>query len=214
MSKTFGPRDKISLVIPRIGDNSRRSKNFGICSYYRRFLKGFSKLAAPLIDIMKKGAFKWTEETHKIFDKMKEVMSTCLVLALLDFTQPFVLECDALGEGIGAILLQHRYPIAYESRKLTESNRFYSIYDKEMLIIIHALVKFRQYLVGGNFVVKTDHNSLRHFLGKKGLNERQQKWVRKLKAYDFDVEYVKGNKNAVFDALSRKPVLIFFILRS
>jgi hypothetical protein len=74
-----------------------------------------------------------------------------------------------------------------------------------MLAIMHALAKFRQYLVGGKFVVKTDHNNLRHFLGQKDLNERQQKWVSKLQAYDFDIEYVKGKKNAVVDALSRKP---------
>jgi hypothetical protein len=60
-------------------------------------------------------------------------------------------------------------------------------------------------LVGGKFVVKTDHNNLRHFLGKKDLNERKHKWVSKLQAYDFDIEYVKGKKNVVVDALSRKP---------
>jgi hypothetical protein len=65
--------------------------------------------------------------------------------------------------------MQQRHLIAYESRKLTESERLYSIYDKEMLAIMHALEKFRQYLVGGKFVVKTDHNSLRHFLGQEGL---------------------------------------------
>jgi hypothetical protein len=65
--------------------------------------------------------------------------------------------------------------------------------------------KFQQYLVGGKFVVKTDHNSLRHFMGKKDLNERQQKWVSKLQAYEFDIKYVKGKKNAVVDALSRRP---------
>jgi hypothetical protein len=130
-------------------------------------------LAAPLIDLTKEGAFIWTEEAQKTFDCMKEMMRTCPVLALQDFSQPFVLECDALGEGIGAILMQQRYPITYKSRNLTELARLYPIYDKEMLTIMHALLKFRQYLLGGKFVVKTDHNNLRHFLGKKDLNERQ-----------------------------------------
>jgi len=74
-----------------------------------------------------------------------------------------------------------------------------------MLAIMHALEKFIQYLVGGKFVVNTGHNSLRHFLEKKDLNMRQQKWVIKLQAYDFDIEYVKGKKNTTIDALSRKP---------
>jgi hypothetical protein len=73
----------------------------------------------------------------------------------------------------------------------------YSIYDKEMLAIMHALTKFRQYLVGNKFVVKTDHNNLKYFLEQKDLNECQQKWVTKVQAFDFDIEYVKGKKNIV-----------------
>jgi hypothetical protein len=66
----------------------------------------------------------------KTFDHMKEVMSTCPVLALPDFTQPFVLECDASGEGIGAVLMQQRNMIAYERRNLSEREKLYPIYDK------------------------------------------------------------------------------------
>jgi hypothetical protein len=78
---------------------------FGLCSYYRRFVKGFSQLGAPLTDLTKKGVFHWTEESQQTLNKMKEVMSTCPVLALPDFSQPFVLECDASGVGIGAVLM-------------------------------------------------------------------------------------------------------------
>jgi hypothetical protein len=178
---------------------------FGICSYYRRFVKGFSQLCAPLTDLTKKGAFKWSDEAQLDFDKMKKVMSTCLVLALPYFSQPFILECDASGEGIGAVLMQNMHPIAFESRKLRGLELLYTIYDKEMLAIMHALAKFRQYLVGAKFVVITDHNSLKYFLEKKDLNERQQKWVSKIQAYDFDIEFVKGKNNVVADALSRRP---------
>lgn len=115
-------------------------------------------------------------------------MSTCPILALPDFTRPFILECNASGEGIGAVLMQDRHRIAYESRKLTQTKCLYSIYDKEMLVIVHALTKFRQYLVGGKFVVCTDHNSLRYFLEQRDLNKRQQKWVSKVQASDFDIE--------------------------
>jgi hypothetical protein len=177
----------------------------GICTYYRKFVKGFSQLCAPLIDLTKKGAFKWNEEAQMTMDKMKKVMSTCLVLALPDFNLPFTLECDALGEGIGAILMQNRHPLAYESRKLRGPELLYKIYDKEMLAIMHALAKFRQYLVGARFVVKSDHNSLKYLLEQKDLNERQQKWVSRIHAYDFDIEFVKGKNNVVADALSRRP---------
>jgi hypothetical protein len=120
-------------------------------------------LGVPLTDMMKKGAFQWIEESQHTFERMKEVMNTCLVLALPKFSQPFVLECDASGVGIGAVLMQGGHPIVFESRKLNESKRLYSIYDKEMLAIMHALKKFRQYLVGNIFVVKTDHNSQKYF---------------------------------------------------
>ena len=77
-----------------------------------------------------------------------------------------------------------------------------------MLAIMHALAKFRQYLVGGKFKIKTDHNSLKYFLEQKNLNERQQKWVSKIQAYDFEIEYVKGKHNIIVDALSRRPTTI------
>jgi hypothetical protein len=177
----------------------------GICTYYRKFVKGFSQLCAPLTDLTKKGAFKWSEEAQVTMEKMKKVMSTCPVLALLDFGLPFTLECDASREGIGAVLMQNMQPLAYESRKLKGPELLYNIYDKEMLAIMHALAKFRQYLVGARFVVKSNHNSLKYLLEQKDLNERQQKWVSKIQAYDFDIEFVKGKNNAVADALSRRP---------
>jgi hypothetical protein len=136
---------------------------------------------------------------------MKEVMGTCPMLALPDFTLPFVLGCDASGEGIGVVLMQGGHPIVFKNQKISKPDRLYSIYDKEMLAFMHSLTKFRQYLVGSKFVVKTDHNSLKYFLEQKDLNECQQKWVMKVQAFNFDIEYVKGKKNIVADALSRRP---------
>jgi hypothetical protein len=87
----------------------------GICTYYRKFVKGFSQLCAPLTDLTKKGAFIWNVEAQMTMDKMKKVMSTCPFLAFPDFGLPFTLECDASREGIGVILMQNRYPLSYES---------------------------------------------------------------------------------------------------
>jgi hypothetical protein len=87
----------------------------GICTYYRKFVKGFSQLCAPLTNLTKKEAFKWSEEAQATMEKMKKVMSTCPDLSLSDFGLPFTLECDASGEGIGAILMQNRHPLAYAS---------------------------------------------------------------------------------------------------
>ena len=86
------------------------------------------------------------------------------MLAIIDSSLPFVVECDASREGIGDVLTQWGHPIAFDIRKLNQSEKGYSIYDKEMLAIMHTLHKFRQYLVCGRFIVKTYHNSLRFFL--------------------------------------------------
>jgi hypothetical protein len=78
---------------------------FGICNYYRRFVRGFSQLGAPLTDLTRQGVFIWPDESQKSFDHMKEFMGTCPVLALPNFTLSFVLECDAFGEGIEIVLI-------------------------------------------------------------------------------------------------------------
>jgi hypothetical protein len=106
--------------------------------------------------------------------------------------------------GIGEVLMQGGHPIVFESKNIDESERLYPIYDKEMLAIMHVITKFRQYLVDSRFVVKTDHNSLKYFLDQKDLNEIQQKWVSKIQAFDFDIEYVNGKRNFMADALSRR----------
>jgi len=144
----------------------------GICTYYMKFVKDFSQLATPLTDLTKKGTFQWTTTAQEAFNRLKEITSSCLVSALPNFTQPFVLECDASGVGLGVVLMQGRHPIAFESRKLLPHELLYSIYDKEMLAIMHALAKFKQYLVGNRSKVKTDHNSLKFFLEHKQLQQR------------------------------------------
>lgn len=115
-------------------------------------MKGFSELATPLTDLTKKGDFVWTEGAQAGFDRLKEVMRCFPVLELPNFSQPFTLECDASGVGIGVVLSQGGHSIAFESRKLLPHELSYSIYDKEML-------------AGNQFKVKLDHNSLRHFMG-------------------------------------------------
>ena len=132
-------------------------------------------------------------------------MSSCPALALPNFTKPFELHCDASGDGIGAVLMQEKHPIIFESRKLHGVERSYSIYDQEILAIMHALAKFWSYLVGGKFFIKTDHNSIKYFMIHYDLNDRQHKWITKLQAYDFNIEFFKGKKNVVVDALSRRP---------
>jgi len=132
-------------------------------------------LKAPLTQLTKKDAFIWSDEAQKPFDKLKRVMCTCPCLAIPDFSSPFTIKYDASKYGIGVVLMQKRKPIAFESRKLIPTQQGLSVYDREILAIMHALARFKQYLVCGRFVVKIDHNSLKYFLEQLDLNEKQQK---------------------------------------
>ena len=131
-------------------------------------------------------------------------MCQASILATPDFTKTFIVECDALGNGIGAILMQDERPIALESRPIKGKLLHKAIYEKEMLAILHALKKWQPYLMGRDFKVRTDHDSLKYFLEQRLSFEKQQKWVTKMLGYDFEIIHKKGKQNVVADALSRK----------
>jgi hypothetical protein len=175
-----------------------------LTGYYRRFVKNYGRIAAPLTALLKKDAFSWTPEATKAFEDLKQVMCIAPILAIPDFTKAFIMECDASGNDIGAILMQEGRPISFESRPIKGKNLHKPIYEKEMLAILHALKKWHPYLMGRHFKVKTDHYSLKYFLEQRLSSEEQQKWVTKMLGYDFEIIYKKGKQNVVVDALSRK----------
>jgi hypothetical protein len=150
-----------------------------------------------------KDAFSWTPEETKAFEQLKEVMCKAPLLTTLDFTKTFIVECDALENGIGVVLMQGR-PLAFESRPLKGKDLHKPIYEKEMMAILHALKKWHPYLIGRHFKVKTDHGSLKYFLEQRLSSEEQQKCVTKILGYDFEIIYKKGKQNVVANALSRK----------
>jgi hypothetical protein len=129
-------------------------------------------------------------------------MCTTPVLALPNFTKTFFLECDASRKRIGVVLMQEGRPLAFTSKKLSERNMGKSIYEKEMLAILHVVDLWHPYILGQCFQIKTDHQSLKYFLEQCISSPEQQKWVTKLFGYDYEIIYKKGKDNVVADALS------------
>ncbi|XP_024005029.1 uncharacterized protein LOC112082162 [Eutrema salsugineum] len=127
---------------------------------------------------------------------------------LPDFTKTFEIECDASGVGIGAVLMQDKKPVAYFSEKLGGSTLNYPTYDKELYALVRALQMWQHYLWPKEFVIHTDHESLKHLKGQQKLNKRHGRWMEFIETFPYIVKYKKGKDNVVADALSRRYTLI------
>lgn len=180
----------------------------GLASFYRRFVPNFSSIAAPLTEIAKKNVgFKWGDEQAKAFSVLKEKLSSAPLLALPDFAKVFEIECDASSVGIGAVLIQEKRPIAYFSEKLKGAALNYSTYDKELYALVRALETWQHYLWSKEFVIHTDHESLKYLKGQGKLNKRHARWIEFIESFPFVVQYKQGKDNVVADALSRRHAL-------
>ena len=197
----------------------------GFASYYRRFVEGFARLAAPLHRVVGECqtprkqpagrppdlASRWTPECDEAFNLLKQRLTTAPVLAYADFSLPFIVEIDASYQGLGAVLSQEqegkRRPIAFASRALkkTEKNMTnYSSMKLEFLALKWAVSeKFREYLLGHTFTVYTDNNPLSYMQTTAKLAAVEQRWASQLAHFNFDIKYRPGPSNRNADALSR-----------
>lgn len=153
----------------------------------------------------KRDAFRWNPEAEDAFPRLTQVLTSVPVLHLPDFNQPFTVECDASTNGVGAILLQQGHPLADFSKGFSFSNRIKSTYDRELLALVLALQKWRHYLLGQHFLVKTDHCSLKYLLNQRVSTAEQQRLLMKLLPFDFTIMCKAGSENKGADALSCRP---------
>ncbi|XXG85952.1 hypothetical protein AAC387_Pa11g0946 [Persea americana] len=177
----------------------------GLAGYYRRFVKDFSKIAAPLTKLTRKDVpFQWNDVCECSFQTLKQKLITAPILALPEGRGGFEIYSDASGVGLGCVLMQRGRVIAYGSRQLKEHEKNYATHDLELAAVVFALKQWRHYLYGETFEVHCDHRSLQYLFTQKDINLRQRRWLELIKDYDFPFTYVPGKGNVVADALSRK----------
>ena len=197
----------------------------GIFGYQRDFVENYAAIAQPLYDIMnlknvpkhlrkKNGAVNgklvpivWTQPAIESFEKLREIISSDLVIGTPDFEQPFELTTDASGHAYGAVLEQMRADkkivVGYFSKSYTSTQNRYSTSEKELLAIIMSIEHYHTFLYGRKFTVWTDHQPLTFLINKKDPHKRLERWIMRLWMYDFVIKYKPGNENIVADALSR-----------
>jgi len=132
--------------------------------------------------------FVWGDRQQQTFDEIKATLTQALVLALPNFEKTFELECDASRVGVGAVLLQEGHPIAYFSEKINGPSLNYPTYDKELYALVCALHTWEYYLVSKEFVIHTDHETLKYLKSQHKLNKRHAKWVEFLEQFPYMIK--------------------------
>ena len=184
----------------------------GFINYHRDHIKGYARLTKPLYQITgKRAKFHWSDEQQEAFDRLKVIMTTLPTLAYPNTSLPFVLDTDASDFCIGAELLQYdtdtktEIVIGYGSYALTPAQQKYCTTRKELLAIVRFTRHFRHFLLGRQFVVRTDHSSLTWLMNFKNIHGMLARWLEELSQYDMIIQHRSGNKHGNADGLSRIP---------
>ncbi|GJS31035.1 transposon ty3-I gag-pol polyprotein [Tanacetum coccineum] len=180
----------------------------GLATFYRRFIRNFSTIMAPITQCMKKGKFQWGEEADLSFEQIKEKLTSAPLLMLPNFDKLFTLECDASIVGIGAVLSQEGKPVAFFSEKLSEARQKWSTYELEFYAIYRSVHHWEQYLFHREFVLYTDHEALKYFNNQQKMNRMHGRWIAYLQRFSFVLKHKAGEQNKVADALSRRAELL------
>ncbi|UYV83674.1 hypothetical protein LAZ67_23002033, partial [Cordylochernes scorpioides] len=183
----------------------------GMCSYYRKFIKDFSKIADPLTNLIKKSvSFTWTERQEEAFQTLKTALLSPPILGHFNPNAPTYVHTDASNIGIGATLVQdiggEEKVISYLSRTLSKAEQNYSTTEKECLAVVWSMSKLRPYLYGRHFKIVTDHHALCWLKNLKDPTGRLARWALKIQEYDFDIIHKSGKKHLDADGLSRGPL--------
>jgi hypothetical protein len=181
-----------------------------LASYYRRYVRNFAEVAAPLSEMTAKGKrFEWSPQAQEAFVRLKASLTSPPILAVPSDEASYVLDTDASDFAIGAVLSDIKdgaeRVIAYASRKLSKQEINYCVTRRELLAVVFFVKHFRHYLLGRKFTIRTDHAALQWLRRIPSPVGQQARWLEQLEEFDFDVIHRAGRQHTNADALSRIP---------
>jgi hypothetical protein len=146
---------------------------FGLAGYYQRFIKGFSKIAKPMTELLEKDKkFKWMLAYEASFQELRKQLTTAPILVMPDMEKSFSIYFDASCQGLGCVVMQDGHMVTYASRQLRKHEMNYPTHDLELAVVVHALNIWMHYLMGKICELYTDHKSLKYIFTQSNLNLR------------------------------------------
>jgi hypothetical protein len=207
---------KILSEMPVPTSLAKLSKFLGLVGFYRKFVKNFAKIAAPLYNVEEVSKrLVWSVEHQTSFESLRSCLtgynglSECGILALPNFEQEFRIETDASNDGMGAVLSQKDEttsefrPVSFWSKRFIGAERKYATSEKELMAVVRAIQHFKQYVYGAHFEVVSDHQPLKWLYGLADPAPRLARWQTVLREYEFTIVHRKGTAHSNADALSR-----------
>jgi hypothetical protein len=204
---------KIDVVVhfpkPKTVTNIRSF--LGLTGYYRNYVRGYSRLAAPLFELTKRDvAFVWNLDCQQAFEALKRALVAAPVLVRPDFKKPFCLDVDWSPKGVGAILSQKEGKlervVAYANKSLTSTQRKFHPMEGECYALIWGIMHFRPYLHRNHFTLRTNHKPLEWLATVSDAHGRRGRWIDMLQDFSFKILHRPGLKYTNVDALSKNPV--------
>lgn len=207
---TPSPEKQRALKEMPLPDSLQSLHSFlGLAAYVgQHTVPHYSTLCQPLWKMMKETTIHWTPERCAVFEKLCVLLSEKATLAYFDPNKPTVVQTDASGKGLGAVLLQDSKPVIYVSRTLTDTERRYSQIEREFLAIVFGMKRLEKYLIGLKFELQTDHKPLLSIFKKPidCLSNRLQRWLITVQHLHFHVSHIHGEDNVLSDCLSRNAI--------